>query len=85
MYDAEAFYSGVHDWTHTTPASRQLSVAISSDMLDLIPSFTSWMFLKNERLLSYEIAMLYFLLTYLNLSSNENILLAISDVTRTEM
>ena len=85
MYEAEAFYSGVHDWTHTTPASRQLSVVISSDILDSLPSFNSSMFLNDERLLSDEIAMLSLLLTYLNLSSSENLLLAISDVTRIEM
>ena len=40
-YKAEAFYSGVHDWTQTTPTNRQLSVAISSDMLALLPSLIS--------------------------------------------
>ena len=37
MYKTETFYAGVHYWTRTTPASRQLSVAISSDMMSLLP------------------------------------------------
>ena len=37
-YNSEAYYSGVHDWVSTTPAIRQPSVVVSSDMLALLPS-----------------------------------------------
>ena len=37
-YKAEAFYTGVHDWTRITLASRKLSTAISSDTLASLPS-----------------------------------------------
>ena len=40
-YKVEAFYSGMHNCKRTTPTSRQLSVAISSDMLTLISSSIS--------------------------------------------
>ena len=84
-YKAEAFYAGVHDWTQTTPTNRQLSVAISSDTLALIPSLISLMFLNEARLASDRIVMLSSLLTHINPYSNENLLLTISDLTRLEM
>ena len=84
-YKSEAFYAGVHDWTQTTPTTRQLSVAISSDMLDSLLSFISSMFLNDLIFASDGIAMLSSLITHLNPSSNENVLLAITDLTRLEM
>ena len=84
-YKAEALYSSVHDWTLTTPSTRQLSTAISSDMLALLPSLISLMFLNDERFTSDGIAMLSSLITHLNPSSNENLLLEITDLTRLEM
>ena len=84
-YKAEAFYAGVHDWTCTTLASQQLSVAISSDMLALLLSSISSMFLNDVRFVSDGIAIISLLLAHLNPSSNENPPLAISDLTRLEM
>ena len=84
-YKAEAFYAGVHDWTQTTSTNRQLSVAIRSDMLDSLPSSLSSMLLNDARFVSYGITILSSLLTHLNPSSNENLLLAISDLTNLEM
>ena len=83
-YKAEAFYAGVHDWAQTTPTNRQLSVAISSDMLASLPSAISSMFLNDARSMSDDSAMLSSLLNHLNPSSNKNLLLAISDLTRLE-
>ena len=40
-YKAKAFYSGVNDWKQTTPTNRQISVAISLDMLASFPSSIS--------------------------------------------
>ena len=40
-YKAADFYAGVHDWTQTTPARRHLSIAISADMLVLLPRYVS--------------------------------------------
>ena len=36
-YKAEAFYSGVHDWTHTTQSSKHFSIVISADILVSLP------------------------------------------------
>ena len=84
-YKAEALYARVHDWNCTTLASRQISAAISSDMLALFPSSISSMFLNEARFVSDRIAMIYSLLTNLNPSSSENLLLAISDLTGLKM
>ena len=84
-HKAESFYYGVHDWMCTTPASGQLGVAISSDMLALLPSSISLMFLNDTRFTSDGIAMIYSLLTHLSPSSRENLLLAISELTRLKM
>ena len=80
-YKAEDFYYGVHDWTHITPTNRQLSVAISSDMLDFLPSSISLMFQNDARFVSDGIAILSSLLTHLNPYSNKNLLLEISVLT----
>ena len=84
-YKAEAFYAGVHNWAQTTPTNRQLSVAISSDMLASLPSSISSMFLNDTIFVSDGIKMLSSLITHLKPSSNENLLLAITDLTRLEM
>ena len=84
-YKAEAFYDGVHEWTQTKPTNRQLSVAISSDVLASLPSSISSMFLNDAIFVSDRITMLSSLLTRLNPSYNENLLLVISDLTRLEM
>ena len=84
-HKAEAFYAGVHDWTCTTLASQQISVAISSDVLASLLSSISSMFLYDARFASYGIAMLSFLLTHPNPSSRGNLLLSISDLTRLNM
>ena len=84
-YKSKAFYSGVHNWTQTTQASKHLSVAISANILASIPREVSLMFLNDTRFASDRIAMLSRLLTRLNLSSSENLLLAISDLTRLGM
>ena len=57
-YKAEAFYAGVHDWTQKTPTNRKISVAISSDMLALLLSSISLMFLNDTRFASDDIVML---------------------------
>ena len=84
-YKAEAFYSCVHNWMQTTQASKNLSVAISADMLASLPRSVSSMFLNDTRIASYRIAVISHLSTHLNPSSSENLLLAISDITRLEM
>ena len=83
-YKAKAFYARIHDWTQTIPTTRQLSVAISSDMLDSLPSSISSMFLNNARFASDRITILPLLITHLGPSSNEKPLLAITDLTRLE-
>ena len=85
MYKPEAFYARVHNWTCTTPESRQLGVAISSDILASLPSSISLMFLNDARFVSDGIAILSSLLNHLNLSSNKNLLLPISDLTCLEI
>ena len=77
VYKANAFYDRVDDWLHTTPTNQQLSVTISSDILDSLPSSISSMLFNDARFVSNAIAMLSSLLTHLNPSSNENLLLAI--------
>ena len=84
-YKAKAFYTCIHDWTQTTPTTRQLSVAIRLNMLSLLPASISSMFLNDSRFASDGITMLPWLITHPNLSSNENILLEITDLTRLEM
>ena len=85
MYTSEAYYAGFHDWTCTTPASRKLSVAISSDMMALLLSSISSMFLNDVRFASDRIAIISLLFAQLNSSSVENLLLAISDLTCLEI
>ena len=85
MYKAEAFYAGVHDWTQTTPTTRQLSEAIGSDMLDSLPSSISSMFLNDAIFASDGITMMSLLITHLKPSSNKNLLLEITDLNRLEM
>ena len=85
MYKAKAFYTGVHDWTQTTPTTRHLSVAISLDILASLLSSISSMFLNEARFASDGITILSSLITHLNPSSNENLLLAITYITRLEM
>ena len=58
-YKSEAYYGGVHNWTRTTPASRQPSVAISSNILASLPSSISSMFLNGAIFVSDGITMLY--------------------------
>ena len=67
------------------PMNRDLGLAISSDMLALLPSSISSIFLNNARFASDGIGMLSSLITHLNPSSNENLLLEISDITRLEI
>ena len=77
MFKAEYFYSGFHNWTCTAPVNRQLSIAISFDMLDSLPSLISSMFLNDAIFASDGIAMLALLLTHLNPSSRKNLIHAI--------
>ena len=84
-YKDEAFYVSIHDWTQTTPMTRQFSIAIISDMLASLLTPISSMFLNDARFASDGITMLSSLITLLNPYSNENLLLAISDITRLEM
>ena len=84
-YKAEAFYASIHTWTQMAPTTRHISVAISSDILALLPSSISLMFLNNARFVSDGITMLSLLITRLNPSSNENLLLAIIDIIRLKM
>ena len=84
-YKAKALYTRVHVWTQTTPTNRKLSVTISSDMLASLPSSILSMFLNDSRFASEGITMLSSLLTHINPSSNEKLLLAISDLTCLEM
>ena len=65
--------------------NRHLSVAISLDMLASLLSSISSMLLNDTRFMSDGIAMLSSLITHLNPSSNEDLLLAILDITRLEM
>ena len=69
----------------TTPASRKLSVAISSNILSSLPSSISSMFLNYARFASDRIAIIFLLLTHVNPSSSKNLFLSISDLTRLEM
>ena len=57
-YKDKAFYSGVHDWTRNTLTNQQLSVAMRSDMLPLLPSSISSMLLNYKRFTSDGITML---------------------------
>ena len=65
--------------------TRQLSVGIISDVLALLPSSISSIFLNDTRFASDVIVMLSSLITHLNPSSNENPLLSITDLTRLKM
>ena len=71
----------MHDWTITMQAIKNLNVAISANMLTLLPRAVLSMFLNDIRFASGGIIMLSHLLTRLNLSLCENLLLAISDHT----
>ena len=84
-YNAKAFYAGIRNWTQMTPTTRKISVDITSDMLASLPSSISSMFLNDARFMSDGITMLSLLITHLDDSSNENLLLAITDLTRLEM
>ena len=84
-YKSEAYYSGVHNWTCTTLARRQLSVAISSDNLASLLSMIPLMFLNGAIFVSDRIAMISLLITHLNPSSSKNPLLAISDLNSIKM
>ena len=57
-YKAEAFYARIQDWEKTTQTTRQLSVAISLDMLLSLPALISSMFLNDARFLSDGITIL---------------------------
>ena len=69
----------------TTPTIRQLSVAISSDMLASLLSLISFMFLNDTQFASDCITMISSLLTHLKPSFNEYPLLEISDLILLEM
>ena len=84
-YKAEAFYASIHNWTQTKSTTRQISVSISSDMLASLPALILLMFLNDARFASEGITMLSSLITRLNPSSNENLLLEITYLTRLEM
>ena len=84
-YKYKAIYSGIHNWTQKTQTARQLRVAIRSDILASLLSPISSMFLNDARFVSDGIKMLSSLITHLNPSSNENLLLAITDLTCLEI
>ena len=84
-YKSETFYSGVHDWTRTSQANKHLSVAISAYILAYLHQSASSMFLNDTRFASDSTARISCLLTHLNPSSSENILLVISYLTRLDM
>ena len=84
-YKAEDLYAGVHDWIQTTLTTRHLSVAISLDILSSLPPSISSMLLNNARFVSDGITMISSLITHLNPSSNENVLLDITNLTRLEI
>ena len=84
-YKSEAFYSGVQDWTRTTPENKQLSIKIGANILAPLPRSVSSLFLNDIRFDSDGIAMFSHLLTHLNPSSSENPILTISDLTCLEM
>ena len=65
--------------------NNHLSVAISTNILPWLPRAVSSMFLNKNRLASDGIAVIFHLLTHLNPSSSENLLLAISDLPHLEM
>ena len=67
-----------------TLTNIQISVTTSLDMLASLPSSISSMFLNDAGFASDGIAMLTSLITHLNPSSNENLLLEITDLTRLE-
>ena len=68
-----------------TNTARQISVAISSNMLASLPALISSMFLNDARFASDDITMMSSLITHPNPFSNENILLAITDLTHLEI
>ena len=84
-YKAKAFYASIQYWTKTTQTTRQISVAIISDILASLQASISSMFLKNARFASDGITILSSLITHRNPSSNENLLLEITDLTRLEI
>ena len=84
-HKSKAFYVGVKNWTQRTQTNRHISVSISSDIPDSLPSSIPLMFLNDARFTSDRIAILFSLLNHLNPSSNENVLLAISDLIHFEM
>ena len=84
-YKSEAFYAGVHDWTHTTQSSKHFSILISADMLVSLPRSVSLVIFNDAIFASDSIVMISHLLTHLNPSSSENLLLYISDITRLDM
>ena len=84
-YKSEAFYAGVRNWTCTTPASRQLSVAISSDILASLLSSISSILLNDTIFAPDGVAMISSFITHLNPYSRKNLLLSISDLTHLDM
>ena len=62
-----------------------MSAAISANILVSLPQAVSSLFLNDIRFASDRIAMLSNLLTHLNPSSSENLLLTISDLTCLDM
>ena len=71
--------------TKTTPAEKDLSAAISADIMVSLPRVVSSMFLNNKTFDSDRIAMLSHLLSHINPLSSKNLRLAISDLTRLKM
>ena len=84
-YKSEACYSIFHNCTCTTQANKHLRVTISYEIMASIPRKVSSMFLNHTIFDSEGIFMLSQLLTHLNSSSSENLILAISDLTCLEM
>ena len=66
-------------------ATKHIRIVISVDMLSSLTHAVSSMFLNDARFYSNRISMFLSLLTHLNFSSSENILLMISDLTHLEM
>ena len=79
------FYSGVQDWAKIFPASKHLSVTFGADILASLPQEVLSMFLNDIIFASNGIAILSHLLTHLNPSSSENLLLDIYDLTCLDM
>ena len=79
-YKSKAYYSSVSEWSRTTLSTINFSVYISADMLSYLPRSLSSMFLNYTRFSSNSIAMLSHILSHLNPSSSDNLLLTINDL-----